>query len=85
MTTIKNEIKMRLNKNFNFVKKSKKSYNELFNADDKLSKLREIFGNRFPISEKAANEYGFGNNYVKGANIAAFRKIAKATRSQGII
>ena len=51
-----------LNKNFNFVKKSKKSYNELFNADDKLSKLREIFGNRFPISEKAANEYGFSNN-----------------------
>ncbi len=29
--------------------------------------------------------YNMGNNYVAGANIAAFRKIAKATRSQGII
>lgn len=49
------------NNNFNFIKKSKKTYNELLNAEDKLSKLREIFGNRFPISDKAANEYGFSN------------------------
>lgn len=50
-----------INKNFNFVKKSKETYGELLNTDDKSSKLREIFGNRFPISEKAANEYGFSN------------------------
>ena len=46
------------NKNFNFIKKSKKAYNKLSNSTDESSTLRELFGSRFPISEQSANEYG---------------------------
>ena len=49
------------NNNFNFIKKSKKTLNKLLNSSDELVTLKEIFGNRFPISERAANEYGFSN------------------------
>lgn len=48
-------------------------------------KLENIMANIFEACRSAAQEYGFGNNYVAGANIAAFRKIAKAMRAQGII
>ena len=48
-------------------------------------KLDRIMTNIFSQCQKAAQEYGLGTNYVAGANIAAFRKIAKAMRSQGII
>lgn len=54
-----------------------------FNEVDK--KLDEIMTDIFNASQKAAQEYGFGNNYVAGANIAGFRRIAKAMKSQGII
>lgn len=47
------------NKDFNFVKKSKKALKKLNNSTDELTTLRELFGNRFPISEKASNHYGF--------------------------
>lgn len=49
------------NKNFNFIKKSKKAYNKLPNSTDESSTLRELFGSRFPISEQSANEYGHSN------------------------
>lgn len=49
------------NRDFNFIKKSKKTYDKLFNSNDKLTTLKEIFGNRFPINEKAANEYGYSD------------------------
>ena len=48
-------------------------------------KLDRIMTNIFARCQKAAEEYGFGNNYVAGANIAAFRKISKAMKAQGII
>lgn len=50
------------NKDFNFIKKSKKALNKLNNSSDESSTLRELFGNRFPISERAANQYGFSEN-----------------------
>lgn len=48
-------------------------------------KLHHIMTNIFSDCQAAAQKYGLGNNYVAGANIAAFRKIAKAMKSQGII
>ena len=48
-------------------------------------KLDNIMTNIFKACEDAAGEYGLGTNYVAGANIAAFRKIANAMKSQGII
>ena len=49
------------------------------------SKLKEIMINIFNSSKEAAKEYGAEGNYVVGANIAGFLKVADAMMSQGII
>ncbi len=48
-------------------------------------KLHEIMKNIFKASKEAAEEYGAPGNYVIGANIAGFLKVADAMMSQGII
>ena len=48
-------------------------------------KLERIMVNIFASCEKAAKEYGLGNNYVAGANIAAFSKLAEAMMAQGVM
>jgi glutamate dehydrogenase (NADP+) len=48
-------------------------------------KLRNIMINIFEASKNAAEEYGHAGNYVVGANIAGFLKVADAMMSQGII
>ncbi len=64
---------------------SQNSMRYFWSFDEVNEKLDGIMTNIFEQCQKAAQEYGFGTNYVAGANIAAFRKIAKAMRSQGII
>jgi len=54
-----------------------------FEEVDKM--LENIMINIFQSCKKASEEYGLGNNYVAGANIAAFRKLAKAMKAQGIV
>ena len=41
--------------------------------------------NIFKSCKEAAEDYGLGNNYVAGANIAAFSKLAEAMKAQGIV
>ncbi len=53
--------------------------------DEVDEKLDGIMTNIFNACKKAADEYGLDKNYVAGANIAAFDKIAKAMIAQGII
>lgn len=48
-------------------------------------KLENIMVNIFKQCSESAKEYDFGNNYVVGANIAAFKKISGAMIAQGII
>lgn len=48
-------------------------------------KLNNIMVNIFKSCQDAAEHYNLGNNYVAGANIAAFRKLAKAMKAQGIV
>ena len=48
-------------------------------------KLHEIMKNIFMESKKAARDYGVPGNYVVGANIAGFKKVANAMLVQGII
>ena len=48
-------------------------------------KLDIIMSKIFARCKASAYEYGVKDNYVAGANIAAFRKIARAMRAQGII
>ena len=49
------------------------------------SKLQTIMVNIFHNLDDAAKEYGFEGNYVVGANIAGFRKVADAMLAQGVI
>lgn len=48
-------------------------------------KLKDIMVNIFNQSAKAAKEYGFERNYIIGANIAGFVKVADAMLAQGVI
>ena len=48
-------------------------------------KLDRIMVNIFNSCKNAAEKYGCSGNYVAGANIAAFQKLAKAMRNQGIV
>lgn len=54
-----------------------------FEEVDKM--LNNIMINIFKSCSNAAEKCKLGNNYVAGANIAAFSKLAKAMKSQGII
>ena len=47
-------------------------------------KLHNIMKEIFKEASSAAEEYGMPNNYVAGANIAGFLKIAEAMMAQGI-
>lgn len=49
------------------------------------AKLKGIMENIFETAAKAAQDYGFGKNYVAGANIAGFVKVADAMLAQGIM
>ena len=47
-------------------------------------KLKDIMENIFAKLDDAARRYGMEGNYVAGANIAGFEKVAEATLAQGI-
>ena len=48
------------------------------------AKLKNIMVNIFHNLDNAAKKYGFEGNYVVGANIAGFEKVAEAMMAQGI-
>ena len=48
-------------------------------------KLQQIMVNIFHNLDKAAKDYGMAGNYVAGANIAGFLKVAEAMTAQGIV
>ncbi len=49
------------------------------------AKLKDIMENIFAASAAAAEQYGMPGNYMAGANIAGFQKVADAMMAQGII
>ena len=49
------------------------------------SKLKTIMVNIFHNLDAAAKQYGFEGDYVVGANIAGFLKVADAMNAQGIV
>ena len=49
------------------------------------AKLQGIMVNIFHSVDNAAREYGMEGNYVAGANIAGFLKVANAMTAQGIV
>ena len=49
------------------------------------AKLKGIMVNIFHACDDASKKYGFEKNYVVGANIAGFEKVAEAMTAQGIV
>ena len=49
------------------------------------AKLKDIMVNIFHNLDSAAKEYGMEGNYVAGANIAGFLKVADAMLAQGVV
>ena len=49
------------------------------------AKLKGIMANIFKNIDNAAKKYGFEGNYVVGANIAGFEKVAEAMMAQGVV
>ena len=47
-------------------------------------KLHNIMKNIFKSCDEAAKEYGMEGNYMAGANIAGFLKVAEAMKAQGV-
>lgn len=53
--------------------------------DEVDSKLKVIMGNIFDAAHNTAKEYGVDGNYVVGANIAGFTRVADAMLQQGVL
>lgn len=53
--------------------------------DEVDAKLKSIMVDIFHAADDAANEIGKPGDYVAGANIAGFKKVADAMMSQGIV
>lgn len=49
------------------------------------NRLKDIMQNIFDESQAAIDEYDLGNDYLAGANIAGFNKVADAMLAQGVI
>jgi len=49
------------------------------------AKLKQIMVNIYHNIDDAARKYGMEGNYVAGANIAGFLKVAEAMKAQGIV
>ncbi len=52
--------------------------------DEVDKKLKDIMVNIYHNVDSAAEEYGLKGDYVAGANIAGFKKVAQAMTAQGI-
>ena len=56
-----------------------------WSAEEVDAKLKTIMVNIYHNIDKAAKKYGFEGNYVIGANIAGFEKVAEAMMAHGIV
>lgn len=53
--------------------------------DEVDAKLQDIMQDIYHAADDAAKEYGHEGNYVMGANIAGFKKLADAMMAQGVV
>ncbi|NLY71201.1 MAG: NADP-specific glutamate dehydrogenase [Clostridiales bacterium] len=56
-----------------------------WSAEEVDQKLQTIMASIFNSCQSAAKEFGMEGNYVAGANIAGFLKVAKAMLAQGVV
>jgi len=64
---------------------SQNSMRIAWSREEMDEKLRVIITNIHTNCRKTADEYGTPDNYVNGANIAGFRKVADAMLDQGLV
>lgn len=64
---------------------SQNSQRLIWSFEEVDSKLKGIMENIYATVSKTAKEYGVEDNFVVGANIAGFEKVAKAMQAQGIV
>ncbi len=56
-----------------------------WSAEEVDAKLKTIMINIYHNIDKAAKKYGFEGDYVMGANIAGFEKVAEAMMAHGVV
>ena len=67
------------------IEMSQNSMRFYYTFEEVDKKLESIMKNIFHSCKAAAEKYELGNNYVAGANIAAFTKLAEAMIEQGVV
>ena len=67
------------------IEMSQNSMRFYYTFDEVAEKLDRIMVNIFNACKQAADEYNHSGNYVMGANIASFKKLADAMSAQGIV
>ena len=67
------------------IEMSQNSMRFYYTFEEVEEKLDRIMVNIFNACKEASYTYGCCGNYVAGANIAAFRKLAKAMKAQGVV
>ena len=67
------------------LERSQNSHRLSWTCEEVDAKLKTIMVNIFHNVDNAAKEYGMEGNYVAGANIAGFLKVADAMLAQGIV
>lgn len=67
------------------IEMSQNSMRFYYTFDEVEEKLDRIMVNIFNACKQAADEYNHSGNYVMGANIASFKKLADAMSAQGIV
>ncbi len=64
---------------------AQRSSNMHWSFDEVDTRLKRTMVDIYRNIDKMAKEYGFEGNYVVGANIAGFLKVAKAMMAQGVV
>lgn len=67
------------------IEMSQNSMRFYYTFDEVEEKLDRIMVNIFNACKQAADKYNHSGNYVMGANIASFKKLADAMSAQGIV
>ena len=67
------------------IEMSQNSMRFYYTFEEVEAKLEQIMVNIFNSCKKSAEKYGYAGNYVAGANLASFSKLAEAMIAQGVV
>ena len=67
------------------IEMSQNSMRYYYTFEEVEAKLEKIMINIFKACKEQSEKYGLKNNYVAGANLAAFEKLAESMKAQGVV